>query len=323
MSKQKGFKTESIATTIRFETHADLDRYNAAYRRDRQRIDTEAKRRTERADAARRELAEKSYGARALAAVEAIRNDNPDAQTIRQARRMEAAERAAESFCERFLVESDTATARSAALHLTVPFLAELQKVAKDALHDVVSWFEVDAEGHKPQGYTHHDGDVDLLTSVIVYATSRPGERWAVEPPTGCKTCVPQLSFDYVAETLAADCHCDLSVDPYAKKLEPFKTIGPLDCFDDMREEIENRRKLHGYALAELDMNLSRERRREVEKRLSEPASTGQLFPVAFGNQVVFLKLCAGHAFALASKYQIQVRECAIEEAWEGVGNHW
>lgn len=317
MPKQKGFKIEPIATTIRFETQADLDRLAEFYRRSRDRIDAQAKRNADRAEAAMRELAAKPYGARALAAIEAIRNGNPDAETIKGTERMTAAERAAEGFCERFLVESDTATARSTALHLTVPFLGELQKLAKDALYDVVSWFEVDAEGHKPQGFTHHDGDVDLLASVIVYSTSRPGERWVIEPPTGCKACVPPLTFDYVAELLAADVHCDLNIDPYRKKLEPFKVGGRLDCFEDMAEQVESHSKRLAYYESfdpALRGNLTR----------PEPLAVGQLFPVAFGNQVVFLKLCHGHAMALASKYQIEVRgQCGIEEPWESVGNHW
>lgn len=218
-------KSPQIATTVRFEMQEDLDRQAAFYRRNRAWIEADAERNAQRADAAREQLAQTPRGIKALANVEAIRANNPDRQTRRLAEAMDAAAFAAEGACERFLIESATSTAASRALHLTVPFAQELQKIAKDALVESVSWFEVDGQGNKPQGITHHDGDVDMLTSVIVYSTSRPGERWVVEVPTGCTACVPARSFDAVVKELSADCHCDLYVQPYAKTLGPWCSV--------------------------------------------------------------------------------------------------
>jgi hypothetical protein len=305
MHDQNEHQTEPISPILRIETQAELDRIAEGNQRRRAENERQQARRTARADAARRALAETPYGATALAAVEAIRAGNADPETRALGDAMADAAHTAEALCERFLV--DAINSWPLALHLTLPFAAELQKLAKDARYALMAAHMVDSQGQRPTGVTINDDGHNLLTSVICYATSRSGVRWVLGD---------SVSFGDVAETLAADCHCDLNTEPFRKKLQSFKVIGRLDCFEDMAEQVEN----HSERLAYYE---SFDPQYRGSLTVPESLVVGQLFPVAFENEIVFLKLCAGHAFALASKYQIEIRGCAIEDSWEGIGNYW
>lgn len=297
-----------IRDRFRLETPEDINRYNELNRRQIARNDADARTRADLAAVARQELSSLPRGATALAAVEAIRANQPDAATVALAKQIDDAERAAESHCERLLVDGDK---RYEALHLAVPFLQELQKLAKDSRYCLASLHMVGADGEKPNTTTINPDSGHLLTSVVVHATSRPGVRWVLGP---------SKSFADVVKELWADVHCDFSEPPYARKLLPHKSIGKTDCIVELAEDAACQRSLHDSYEREMRVVDSRYRH-----KLSRPAplSVGLLFPVAFSNEIVVLKFCAGHALALFAKYGIQTDQCDIEEPWESVGNYW
>jgi hypothetical protein len=74
--------------------------------------------------------------------------------------------------------------------------LAELQKLAYEVQHACVRPFMTRAEGEPPTGITVDEDDAGLLTSVICYATSRPGVRWVLGETVG---------FDDVTAALAGE----------------------------------------------------------------------------------------------------------------------
>jgi hypothetical protein len=127
---------------------------------------------------------------------EAIIADYLDPRDQGARRRDGRACQAAERCCERYLVDASAASCPSVSFHLTVPMLAELQKLAYEVQHACVRPFMTRAEGEPPTGITVDEDDAGLLTSVICYATSRPGVRWVLGETVG---------FDDVTATLAGE----------------------------------------------------------------------------------------------------------------------
>ena len=313
-------KTPQIRTTVLLETDEDIDRYIERNQLNNARIEAEQKRNADRATAARQTLASTDRGRRRLAEVDAIRAEGacPPASPLGAA--ISAAEREAEALCEKYLVEGVQGAGAAAmltgspadrAFHLTLPFLMDLQKLAKDARYALAAHHMTGREGQAPTGVTINDNNRNLLASVVCYATSRPGVRWVLDDAT---------TFDQVAAELAEDVHCDLADMPFSRKLQQYKTIGKFDCVGEMAEQVARHRSQTDFY--ENELKIMAHRYRDSLKR-PDSLFVGNLFPVAFGNEIVFLKMCIGHWLAMASKYEIQIRECDAEEPWEGPGNWW
>ena len=282
-----------IAITLRIETQADLDRIAEGNRLRKAQVDRDVASTRARGSVARERILELPNGAAKLAAIDNIRAGTPDKKVRDLGDQMDKAVQSATMECEKYMLNN--AQCLGTAMHLSTPFLAELQKLATEALTGCVKPFVVDSWGDEPQGKTINYDDKNLLTSVIVYTTSRPGVRWVIGASE---------DFDDVAFKLRTDVHCDLVVEPYAKKLEMYRFMGGRDCLADMRKQLEDERDSDGPRCCSLP-------------------SVGFLFPIAFGNEIVFLKFCYNHAFAMIEKYKIQIREAGVQEPWEGVGNWW
>ncbi|TPG26178.1 hypothetical protein EAH80_29355 [Mycobacterium hodleri] len=233
-------------------------------------------------------------GMAALADVEAIRANRPDAETVALAAKIAHAERSAEATAEAYLVN---AGGLIEALHHCLSFSQELQKLALDARTRSMTNHMVGPNGEKPTGTTINAWHQNLLTHVLVHATSRPNVRCILDDI---------ISFVDVVREIGGDVHCDAAEEPFVKSLAPhFPPRFKLDCIAQMAEDAATQRKCNDYN----------------GKR--EPVSVGILLPVAFSNEIVVLKLCYGHALAFAAKYGIQLRNCGIDEPWESVGNYW
>jgi hypothetical protein len=171
----------------------------------------------------------------------------------------------------------------------------EAQKVAETALRDCAGWFTQEPDGAGPLGTTHNADFLDPATAPVVYASSRIRERWVIGP---------SQSFGDVARLLATDARCDLSVVPFSTNLERYRFDAGRDCVAQLAE-------------------FERAYFKCLEMQMEPTWVVGELFPVAFGSQVVFLKFCSGHLSAFCRKYEIDFNECQILEPWENEGNHW
>ncbi|HTX96333.1 MAG TPA: hypothetical protein VME67_16605 [Mycobacterium sp.] len=185
-------------------------------------------------------------------------------------------------------------------LHMTIAASREAQKVAHDALHRLASWFTSEPDGAGPLGETHAYYDLDPATAVTVYATSRPGERWLLD--------LPYDDFERITDLLRFDGHCDFADPSFATNLDKYR-LGSrgTDCVKQMKEHSE----LHQRCL------------RDRIIRPDPDFHVGEFVPVAFGNQMIFLKFCVGHLYAFYRKYQIVPDECEIFGPWETIGNQW
>lgn len=291
----------------RLESERDIETHRERNRRQIAANDTAARHRADRAAVARQKLAQTPHGADAIARTEAVRSGNPDAQTLALIEAMERAERMAAATAEGYLTNAGGVTE---ALHHCLPFAAEMQKLAADARYRMAGLHIVNAQGQVRAATTVNGDGKNLLTHVTVYPTSRPSVRWMLDESVGLN--------DVVAE-IRSDTHCDCSAPPFAKTLAPY-LAGKADCIADMAEDAANQRTRNDYWVNEL--NSVAPQHRDKCKR-PQPVSVGLLFPVAFGSDVLVMKLCHGHAFALAEKYGIQLRDCGIEEPWESVGTYW
>jgi hypothetical protein len=100
---------------------------------------------------------------------------------------------------------------------------------------------------------------------------------------------------------LNGDVHCDAADEPFLRTLASFYPKKMTrDCVGLMAEHAATQRG-----------------------KTSNRIDVGQLFPVAFGFEIVVLKLCHAHADSLVKKYRKPVRDNGLEEAFEGVGNYW
>jgi hypothetical protein len=215
-----------------------------------------------------------------------------DEDTATRVTTMETAQRAAETYAEKYCTVGHPGLR---AMHLTISASKEAQKLAVDALHACAEWFSHRSDGGGPLGDTHHPDDLDPTTAPVAYATSRLGERWIIGNT---------ITFDDVARLLKTDARCDLSLPPFSTNLERFRMNPGKDC------------------LAEL-VWLSDCYQRSLEMKATPTFNIGHLFPVAFDNQIVFLKLCSDHLYSFYRKYEIDQNECRIEEQWEQRGNYW
>lgn len=209
---------------------------------------------------------------------------------------MTAADYEAEAFCEQYNCRHNSFTQ---GLYLTTGAIKETQKLAQDTLHNLAAHFASGPDGVPPPlGITHNADGVEPLTGVVAYATSRPGQRWAIGPSCGLAD---------VAEHLADDARCDLAAEPFAKNLERYRFNPGEDCIAKMAELADCKRQV-------VEQNLS---------SIPPDWKIGELFPVALGNHVVFLKICGEHIAALYKKYEVDFKACEIVNPWEGLGNHW
>jgi hypothetical protein len=205
---------------------------------------------------------------------------------------IERSQTVCESFCERFCTV-DNPNLR--AFHLTIAASREAQKVAADALDRLASWFTSEPDGAGPLGETHNPDRLDSATAPVVYATSRPGERWLIGP---------SQSFESIAEMLKTDGHCDFSEPPFSTNLQRHRMSPAEDCVKKLADLVR-------CYFECVEMNI-------------EPAFLiAELVSVAFGNQVVFLRFCTDHFYGFYRKYQIDRDECEIIEPFEGIGNYW
>jgi hypothetical protein len=119
---------------------------------------------------------------------------------------------------------------------------------------------------------------------------------------------LPYDDFERITDLLRFDAHCDFAEPPFSTNLEKYGIVsGGTDCVKQMQEHSE----LHQRCV------------RDGIIRPDPDFHVGELVPVAFGNQTVFLKFCVGHLFAFYGKYQIDGSECEIFEPWESIGNQW
>jgi hypothetical protein len=211
--------------------------------------------------------------------------------TRNRIRTRERSQRACEEFCERFCCIDNPGLK---ALHMTIAASQEAQKLAQDALHSCASFFQSDENG-TTLGITHNIDDLDPALYPVVYSTSQPGHRWIIGPGQ---------EFDEVVVRLETDAHCDFSVLPFATNLEKYRFDRGKDCVAQLTEMRE------GYF-------------NTLKMKMQPTWRIGELFPVSFGNQIVFLKFCTNHLYAFYRKYQINQNECEIIEPWENEGNHW
>lgn len=296
-----------ITDRYQLESDRDVDAYNERNRRQIAANDAAARHRADKAAAARQRLAQTAKGREAIVRTEAIRSGIPDAQTIAIVEGITEAERHAAALAETYLT---TAGGVTEALHHCLPFVAEMQKLAADARYRLAGLHTMSPQGEASAATTVNGAGKNLLTHVAVYATSRPAVRWVLDE---------SLTFNDVVADIRADTHCDCSAAPFAKSLAPYLAGNP-DCIADMAEDAANQRTRNDYWAAEL--NSVAPQHRDKCKR-PQPVSVGLQFPVSFGSDVVVMKLCHGHVFALAEKYGIALRDCGIEEPWESVGTYW
>ncbi|SER81666.1 hypothetical protein SAMN04488583_6371 [Mycobacterium sp. 88mf] len=303
MSK-KNKKHQPIPATVTVDP-AHLAGLNSARRAV---IDAGQRHRADLADVARAKLAAMPGGAEALARVEAIRAGNPPGGARELADAMGAAEHVAEKLAEHHNLSVGGVIE---GLHHALPFSQEFQKIALDARNMLVANHMTGTNGEPSSGETVNPDAVNPLAAVGVYATSRSGTRWILG---GNNT------FDAVMAELRADVHCELASGIHAQKLTTHRLTCGRDCIGSMAESAATQRNLHEYYESELK-TVAPEYRDSLDR--PTPINVGLLFPVAFGSDVVILKFCVEHAVALVDKYQIQVRECGIQESWESTGNYW
>ena len=240
--------------------------------------------------------------------MEGIVANRPDAETLALAAVMAHAERSAEATAENYLLDAGSL---SAALHHTLPFVGEVQKLAKDARYKLMTGHMVGCNGDKPVATTINGKAKNLLTHVVVYPTSRPGVRYVLDGA---------VDFTHVVDDVKADVHCDVAVEPFAGSLQQYKFVGKADCISDMAEDAATQRTRVDYWENELKVVAPQYRERV---RRPQPVAVGNLIPVAFGSDIVLLKLCAEHVLALLTKYGIRADACGVEEPWESTANYW
>jgi len=301
MSKHK--KPNPIIDRFQLENDRDVDKHNAERNQQRRLNEHLARNRVDLADVARHKLSPE-----VIAKYSAL-GGSIDAETLAHVAAMERAERSAAATAENYLLASGGLVE---ALHHHMAFLQEPQKLALDVRKRLMTPFMVGRNGELPTGTTENGDGRNLLESVTVYATSRPASRWVLDD---------SMTFHDVVAQIEEDTHCDCSDEPFRKSLAAHVPSGfRADCIAQMAEDAAVQRKMNDYR--ESDLKSVAPQHRDNCKR-PKPVTVGLLLPIAFSNEIVVLKLCHGHAFALAEKYGIQLRDCGIEEPWESVGNYW
>jgi hypothetical protein len=301
MSKNK--KPAPIIDRFQLTTDQEIDRHNTK-RNQRQQANEHAARQAKNgADAARQKLAPE-----VIAKYSALTpHGAPDTETLALIEAMERTERFAAATAEHHVLATGGLLE---ALHHCLPFSQELQKMALDARRRMAAAHMVGPEGQAPTGTTLNGEGKNLLESVVVYSTSRPTVRWVLGD---------SVTFQAVVGQIRADTHCEGSDEPFRTSLAPY-LAGRPDCIAVMAEHAALQRKVCAYRVSELEIVAPPWR---DQLKTPDPVSVGLLLPVAFGSDIVVVKLCVDHVVALASKYGIQLSHCGIEEPWESTGNYW